>query len=281
MPKPNISSSRAFRQTRPYLSSKEPEFSDSLYTKSERDFKKLPSLPNIYSPKNSKLKLKRSVSESNENRNDQINQLNRNKISKSKSSQNLTNSKIRVFISNKNTIRLYDSVPADSMPPLHITNQDEVKKLFFESKIPPVLKFKADKVIVQNILTRHNKPSYTHFFKAKHILDVVKLQYPLGIHQYFEANFGKKMSSRECVGAISRYLADNKIFGDISVNFAPGLTCSGRITSYNILKSKPEARKFVIWINDGEENQFLRQKGIIALCDHEIGTHYYRAFNDG
>ena len=36
-----------------------------------------------------------------------------------------------------------------------------------------------------------------------------------------------------------------------------------------------------IWINDGDENQFLRKQGIISLCDHEIGTHYYRAFNDG
>jgi hypothetical protein len=25
----------------------------------------------------------------------------------------------------------------------------------------------------------------------------------------------------------------------------------------------------------------LRKQGIISLCDHEIGTHYYRAFNDG
>ena len=46
-------------------------------------------------------------------------------------------------------------------------------------------------------------------------------------------------------------------------------------------KNDPSTRKFSVWINDGEENQFLRKDGIISLCDHEIGTHYFRSYNDG
>jgi hypothetical protein len=100
------------------------------------------------------------------------------------------------------------------------------------------------------------------------------------MNAYYEANFGKKVSSETCVDIIGKYLSKNRITGDITINFAPGLTCSGRIASYG-QKNKPETRRFLVWINNDEENQFLRRKGIVSLCDHEIGTHYYRAFNDG
>jgi hypothetical protein len=44
------------------------------------------------------------------------------------------NNRIRVFIKNKNTIRLYDKVPTRSMAPLHIINQEEVKRKFLDLK---------------------------------------------------------------------------------------------------------------------------------------------------
>lgn len=70
-----------------------------------------------------------------------------------------------------------------------------MKRQFFELKIPPVLKFKADNVSVQNILFKYNKPSYSHFFKAKHILDLVKSKYN-DITTYFDTNFGQKITSK-------------------------------------------------------------------------------------
>ena len=186
------------------------------------------------------------------------------------------------MLRNRNAIRLYDAIPAESMPPLHITNQDEVKRNFLELNLPPVLKFKADNLSVQNILTRHNKPSFHYFFRAKNILDFVKSKFHKGfVDEYFEANFGERIKSKECVDIIDEYLKLNNISGDVTINFAPGLTCSGRIISYNMNKKKPDKRKYAIWINDGDDNQFLRKKGIISLLDHELGTHYYRSFNDG
>ena len=167
------------------------------------------------------------------------------------------------------------------MPPLHILNQDEVKRKFFESNIPPILQFKASQKAIQEILVRYSKPNYKYFFKAQQILDSVKNKYGTDSNKFFEANFGKRVTSKQCIDYVGKYLVDNKIGGEITINFAPGLTCSGRITSYNWKKDKPEARKFVIWINDGEENQFLREQGIVCLCDHEIGTHYYRSYNEG
>lgn len=209
-----------------------------------------------------------------------------NKFFKSKSSRNLNTEEsgklLKEYIKNHNTIRLYKSMPKQSMPPLHITNQDEVKRKFLESNVPPVLQFKADDTCVNNILSKHNKTNYNHFFKAKHILDLINSKFLSsdGIFKYYEANFGKQITSQEAVEYVGKYLTDNRINGELTVNFAPGLTCSGYIKSYGVTNN-PETRKFVIWINDGNENQFLRQKGIVSLCDHEIGTHYYRSYNDG
>ncbi len=62
----------------------------------------------------------------------------------------------------------------------HITNQDEVKKNFLEEKIPPVLKFKANNIFIQGLLSHNSKAKYDHFFKAKHILDTIKKKFPKG-----------------------------------------------------------------------------------------------------
>lgn len=200
---------------------------------------------------------------------------------KSKSSRNLLGStSLKTYIKNRNPINIYDSMPHEHMPPLFIINQDEVKKKFLESNVPPVLKFKGDNNSIKNIMTNYSKPNYIHFFKAKQILDEVKSRYPT-LSSYYEANFGRRVSSESCVDIIGKYLSRNKITGEITINFAPGLICSGRIASYGGQSVKPEARKFLVWINDDKENQFLRRKGIVSLCDHEIGTHYYRAYNDG
>ena len=144
-----------------------------------------------------------------------------------------------------------------------------------------MLKFKADDTFIQGMLSNKNKAKYDHFFKAKHILDTIKNKYPNGVYSYYEANFGKRIKGDECLEIIGQYLADNKIDGEISINFAPGLTCAGRIYYHSMINNRPETRKFVIWISNDADNQFLREKGLICLCDHEMGTHYYRSYNDG
>jgi len=193
-------------------------------------------------------KIKRSSSESNINSNqvlDDPDATPSSKLFKSKSTRNIKSGKIlQEIIKNRNTIRMYNSMPSHSMPPLHITNQAEVKKNFLEAKIPPVLKFKADQRTVQNLIIKHSKTNYEHFFRAKNILDLIRSKYSGGVVSYYEANFGKRIKSKECIELIGKYLEENKITGEMTINFAPGLTCSGRIVSYNIIKNKPEARKF-------------------------------------
>lgn len=58
-----------------------------------------------------------------------------------------------------------------------------------------MLKFNADKQKVKQILRVHSKARYQHLFQAKWILDAVKAKFPRGVHTYYEANFGKKLTS--------------------------------------------------------------------------------------
>lgn len=170
-----------------------------------------------------KQKLKRSSSESKlRSRDTDSSDTFYSNLFKSKSSRLIDDtSLIKTYLKNQTPIRLYNSIPAQHMPPLHITNQDEVKKKFIDHKIPPVLKFKADQRSLQNIVNKHSKTSFEHFFKAKNILDTVKARYP-NLINYYEANFGQKITSVKCVDLIGKYLNENKISGDLTISFAPG-----------------------------------------------------------
>lgn len=173
----------------------------------------------------SKQKLKRSSSESKLalNRDGDSSDFGGSNLFKSRSSRLIDDtSLIRTYLKNQTPIRLYNSIPVQHMPPLHITNQDEVKKKFIDHKIPPVLKFKADERSIQNIVNKHSKTNFEHFFKAKNILDTVKSKYP-NLINYYEANFGQKIKSIKCVDLIGKYLYENKISGDLTISFAPGL----------------------------------------------------------
>ncbi len=194
----------------------------------------------------------------------------------------MLNAKIKQYVKNNNQIKIYDQVPRHLMPPLHITNQDEARKSFLEEKIPPVLKFKANEIYIAGLMSNKNKASYEHFFKAKNILDSIKKKFPKGVYSYYEAKFGRRLkNSNECVELVGNYLSENRVDGELSINFAPGLTCAGRIYHHSMQNNRPETRKFVVWISNDIDNQFLREKGLICLCDHEIGTHFYRSYNDG
>jgi len=37
---------------------------------------------------------------------------------------------------------------------------------------------------------------------------------------------------------------------------------------------RPESRRFTLIIKNSTENQFLRERAVRCLADHEIGTHF-------
>jgi hypothetical protein len=207
------------------------------------------------------------------------------KLAKSTSNRDLSKDEngksLKTYFKNNNLITIYDSVPKEHQAPLHIINQEKAKKQFLEKNIPPQLKFKAGKDRAQFIIKNQSKVRYENFFKAKRILDIVTEKFPKGVYTYYEANFGRKIDSEDCVRRVGAYLSANNIDGEIKINFAPGLTCSGRITYHGMENNDPATRQYIVWINNDSDNQFLREEGIVCLCDHELGTHYYRGFNDG
>lgn len=154
----------------------------------------------------------------------------------------------RTILKHNYPIRLFDQVPKSSMPPLHIINQAEVKKKFIESQIPPVFQFRVDNESALKIVSKHGQPEFHYFEKAKHILDTVKEKFPSGLsHEYFEANFGERVSNKEVLDIIGDYLKNNRIKSNITINFAPGQTCSGRISTYTISKDEPEKVMLIIF----------------------------------
>ena len=42
----------------------------------------------------------------------------------------------------------------------------------------------------------------------------------------------------------------------------------------------PEKRNYTMVIRDDPNMPYLREKGIIALANHEVGTHFVRFYND-
>lgn len=106
--------------------------------KSYSDFKTSPS-PRLKVDSRSSFKTsKRSASESNMRPDveSSLNLVSESDLFKSRSNRNLTNNGklIKTYIKNQNQIRIYESVPSQHMPPLHITNQEEVKRNLSKTK---------------------------------------------------------------------------------------------------------------------------------------------------
>jgi hypothetical protein len=97
----------------------------------------------------------------------------------------------KIYAKNRNNLRIYDSMPKSAMTPLFIVNQEEVKRKFIDSKVPPILQFKGNERVVQDILIKHSKPNYKYFFRAKHILELIKSKYGTDSNAYFEGKISK------------------------------------------------------------------------------------------
>ncbi len=201
--KPPASSSSSSRPGQASTSSKMKFLrSDSTSTSTTSDTLSLPSI-NKKSAKN----FKRSLSSSSAfaKKKDSDDNILRRAQFKSESAKELDNAAkyARVIVKHNNPIRLFDQIPSSSMPALHIINQAEVKKKFFQMQIPPVLKFAVENSVAKKIVARHGLPDFEYFDKAKGILDTVKEKFPNGLSdEYYEAQFGPKVTNKEVIDII-------------------------------------------------------------------------------
>lgn len=110
---------------------------------------------------------------------------------------------------------------------------------------------------------------------ALHILDTVNTRFGKG-DAYLEQVYGPCITTDHANRTLVRYLRDEGLYSRVKIKWSTKLACSARLVfrGYARKLNKPETRKYTLMLNSTRGNFYLREKAIIALADHEIGTHY-------
>lgn len=128
----------------------------------------------------------------------------------------------------------------------------------------------------------HNKGKgqirFELFPLARKILETVREQYVNGDLFMYEA-FGRQISKEEASAAIRRYLDADPILTTIKVVWSQDIVSSAVMMTRGV-PSQPEKRSYTMVIRDDPNMPYLRERGIIALANHEVGTHFVRFYND-
>ncbi|XP_062602636.1 microtubule-associated tyrosine carboxypeptidase-like isoform X2 [Saccostrea cucullata] len=180
-------------------------------------------------------------------------------------------------------IKTLEQQPAKFATAICPLNLEEQKERFLKHGRLPKFVLKGSEEEIENLYNKaSNQIRFDLFGEAEHILKVVKEKYGDG-HDYLEAMHGKKITKDEANNILLDYLKENKLDGAMSIIWCTNLASSAKMmwvgphAKYN----KPEARSYSFWIKNTDDNNFLREWGIRCLADHEIGTHFFRSFNDG
>ena len=113
------------------------------------------------------------------------------------------------------------------------------------------------------------------FDNAQHILDLVNARFGGG-DAYLDQIYGPCITVDQANKIVVRHLKEEGLHGHIKVKWSPKLSCSACIVfrGYSRKLNKPEKRSYTLMLNSTKDNLYLREKAILALIDHEIGTHY-------
>ncbi|XP_048769630.2 microtubule-associated tyrosine carboxypeptidase-like isoform X3 [Ostrea edulis] len=190
----------------------------------------------------------------------------------------------RAFSGGKSTnIKTLEQQPAKFATAICPLNLEEQKERFLKHGRLPKFVLKGSEEEIEHLYNKaSNQIRFDLFGEAEHILNVVKQKYGDG-HKYLEAMYGEKITKDAANDILLEYLKENKLDGAMSIIWCTNLASSARMmwvgphAKYN----KPEARSYSFWIKNTDDNNFLRECGIRCLADHEIGTHFFRSFNDG
>ncbi|XP_052808809.1 microtubule-associated tyrosine carboxypeptidase-like isoform X2 [Mya arenaria] len=163
------------------------------------------------------------------------------------------------------------------------TNVEEQKQKFLEFGKTPEFQHRGTETELEEIYSKpRSEIRFDLLGEALHILKTVKEKYG-DAENYYSEMYGEKISKDEATDIIVDYLKENRIDGQMTVIWCSDLPCSGRMMwqGPHVKYKRPEARKYSMWIKDSKDNNFLRLHGIRCLSDHEIGTHFFRSYNDG
>lgn len=111
--------------------------------------------------------------------------------------------------------------------------------------------------------------------EAVKILELVNRQYGIG-DAYLEDVFGRRITLETAQTELKGYLRNEGVEESIRVKWLSKLTCTACLSTSARPRrfNKPERTKFTLLVNSTPENMYMREHGIRALANHEIGTHY-------
>lgn len=113
---------------------------------------------------------------------------------------------------------------------------------------------------------------------ARKVLESVREQYVNGDLFMYEA-FGPQISKEKASAALRKYLDADPILSTIKVVWSQDITSSAVMITRGP-PNQPEKRNYTMVIRDDPNMPYLRERGIIALANHEVGTHFVRFYND-
>ena len=112
------------------------------------------------------------------------------------------------------------------------------------------------------------------FEEAVRILELVNSQYGIG-DAYLSQVWGSRISPRAAVGCLEQYLKDEELDSRIHLKATTTIAgCACMVTYKYPPRFRPESNRYFFLFNTSSNNFYLRDKAIVALADHEVGTHF-------
>ncbi len=107
------------------------------------------------------------------------------------------------------------------------------------------------------------------------ILEQVNSLYGIG-DAYLDDVFGRRVDVESGNRLLMSYMRDEGLEGSVQVKWSEKLSCTACMATSGSPRrlNKPHRRKYTLFLNSTHENMYLREHGLAALANHEIGTHY-------
>ncbi|BFZ25265.1 hypothetical protein BsWGS_28304 [Bradybaena similaris] len=161
-------------------------------------------------------------------------------------------------------------------------NLAEAKERFFYMGQTPQFQLQDPSKLTEAAEKAKNQIRFDLQGEAIHILEQVLKEYGDG-EIYLEHAFGPRITKEAATPMLLEYISENSLTESLTVHWCDNLACSAKMMWKGPVMNcnRPELRKYSLWINGSEDNNYMRESGIKCLMDHEIGTHFFRMINDG
>ena len=114
------------------------------------------------------------------------------------------------------------------------------------------------------------------FEEAVRILELVNSRYGMG-DAYLDQVWGARISPRAAVSRLQQYIKDEELDSRVRLKATTKIAGCACMVTYKY--PRPENNRYFFLFNTSNNNFYLRDKAIVALADHEVGTHFV-SFHD-